>query len=182
MPAQGGRVAPRLAGGGRDRGLDLHPRRRRPHHALCLRAGALAAAQAPDGRHEVERAAPRHGDVGRDRRRGGAGISRRHLGQDAGRRHDHAHDAEARRRSTPSSRPICMPTSCPISPPRWPARSASRRPRTSIPSARFPSMFEPIHGSAFDITGKGIANPDRHVLVGDDDAGTSRREARGRAR
>lgn len=27
------------------------------------------------------------------------------------------------------------------------------------PSRKFPSMFEPIHGSAFDITGKGIANP-----------------------
>ena len=27
------------------------------------------------------------------------------------------------------------------------------------PSRRFPSMFEPIHGAAFDITGKGIANP-----------------------
>jgi len=27
------------------------------------------------------------------------------------------------------------------------------------PSGQFPSMFEPIHGSAFDITGKGIANP-----------------------
>jgi tartrate dehydrogenase/decarboxylase/D-malate dehydrogenase len=27
------------------------------------------------------------------------------------------------------------------------------------PERRFPSMFEPIHGSAFDITGKGIANP-----------------------
>ena len=27
------------------------------------------------------------------------------------------------------------------------------------PQKRFPSMFEPIHGSAFDITGKGIANP-----------------------
>jgi len=27
------------------------------------------------------------------------------------------------------------------------------------PSRRNPSMFEPIHGSAFDITGKGIANP-----------------------
>jgi tartrate dehydrogenase/decarboxylase / D-malate dehydrogenase len=27
------------------------------------------------------------------------------------------------------------------------------------PEHRFPSMFEPIHGSAFDITGKGIANP-----------------------
>ena len=27
------------------------------------------------------------------------------------------------------------------------------------PEGRFPSMFEPIHGSAFDIAGKGIANP-----------------------
>src|SRR5882672_634533 len=27
------------------------------------------------------------------------------------------------------------------------------------PGRTFPSMFEPIHGSAFDITGKGVANP-----------------------
>lgn len=27
------------------------------------------------------------------------------------------------------------------------------------PQRRYPSMFEPIHGSAFDIAGKGIANP-----------------------
>jgi len=27
------------------------------------------------------------------------------------------------------------------------------------PERRFPSMFEPIHGSAFDIAGKGVANP-----------------------
>jgi tartrate dehydrogenase/decarboxylase/D-malate dehydrogenase len=27
------------------------------------------------------------------------------------------------------------------------------------PQSRFPSMFEPIHGSAFDIVGKGVANP-----------------------
>ena len=27
------------------------------------------------------------------------------------------------------------------------------------PERRFPSMFEPVHGSAFDIAGKGIANP-----------------------
>jgi tartrate dehydrogenase/decarboxylase / D-malate dehydrogenase len=27
------------------------------------------------------------------------------------------------------------------------------------PSRKYPSMFEPIHGSAFDIMGKGIANP-----------------------
>ena len=27
------------------------------------------------------------------------------------------------------------------------------------PERKFPSMFEPIHGSAFDIMGKGVANP-----------------------
>jgi isocitrate/isopropylmalate dehydrogenase len=27
------------------------------------------------------------------------------------------------------------------------------------PTRQFPSMFEPVHGSAFDITGKGVANP-----------------------
>jgi isocitrate/isopropylmalate dehydrogenase len=27
------------------------------------------------------------------------------------------------------------------------------------PTRKNPSMFEPIHGSAFDITGKGVANP-----------------------
>jgi len=27
------------------------------------------------------------------------------------------------------------------------------------PERKFPSMFEPIHGSAFDIVGKGVANP-----------------------
>ena len=27
------------------------------------------------------------------------------------------------------------------------------------PERRFPSMFEPIHGAAFDIAGRGIANP-----------------------
>ena len=27
------------------------------------------------------------------------------------------------------------------------------------PERQFPSMFEPIHGSAFDIAGKGVADP-----------------------
>jgi hypothetical protein len=29
----------------------------------------------------------------------------------------------------------------------------------ATPEGKFSSMFEPIHGSAFDITGKGVANP-----------------------
>jgi tartrate dehydrogenase/decarboxylase/D-malate dehydrogenase len=38
-------------------------------------------------------------------------------------------------------------------------RSASRRAATSIRSAKYPSVFEPVHGSAPDIAGQGIANP-----------------------
>ena len=68
----GGRVHQGHARGGRDRRVDDDPRRRDAHHALRVRARAVAAAQAPHRGDEVERAAPRHGDVGRDRRRGRA--------------------------------------------------------------------------------------------------------------
>src|SRR5271165_2959395 len=34
------------------------------------------------------------------------------------------------------------------------------------PERKYPSMFEPIHGSAFDIAGKGIANPIGTLLSG----------------
>ena len=33
------------------------------------------------------------------------------------------------------------------------------------PEGSFPSMFEPVHGAAFDITGKGIANPLGTILA-----------------
>ena len=48
---------------------------------------------------------------------------------------------------------------CPIlgQPAREP--SALRHPATSIRNESFPSLFEPVHGSAPDIAGKGIANP-----------------------
>jgi tartrate dehydrogenase/decarboxylase/D-malate dehydrogenase len=40
-------------------------------------------------------------------------------------------------------------------------------PSTNIdPSREYPSMFEPVHGSAFDITGEGVANPLATVLSG----------------
>ena len=47
------------------------------------------------------------------------------------------------------------------------------------PEKEFPSMFEPVHGSAPDIAGKGIANPYRHLLVGTDDAGVFGRKKSG---
>lgn len=47
------------------------------------------------------------------------------------------------------------------------------------PTRRFPSLFEPVHGSAFDISGKGIANPIGAIWsasemlkwIGEEDAG-----------
>jgi isocitrate/isopropylmalate dehydrogenase len=52
---------------GRDRRLRHDARRRAAHHALRLPPGAVPPEQAADRRHQVQRAAPRHGDVGRDR-------------------------------------------------------------------------------------------------------------------
>jgi len=49
------------------------------------------------------------------------------------------------------------------------------------PERRSPSMFEPIHGSAFDIAGKGIANPVATFWTGAMNAGASRRGRRRRA-
>jgi isocitrate/isopropylmalate dehydrogenase len=48
------------------------------------------------------------------------------------------------------------------------------------PSRRSPSMFEPIHGSAFDIAGKGVANPARDLLDRLHDAGAPRAKPRRR--
>src|SRR4029450_5045235 len=42
---------------------------------------------------------------------------------------------------------------------RRPRPPAIPRPPNLTRKRKFPSMWEPIHGSAFDITGKGIANP-----------------------
>ena len=104
------------------------------------------------------------------------------LGQDAGRCHDHAHDAAARRPSTRSSPPICTPTSCPIWPRRSRARLASRRPRTSIPSASFPPCSS--RSTARPSTSPARASP---IPIGTfwtavDDAGTPRREPDGARR
>ena len=41
------------------------------------------------------------------------------------------------------------------------------------PEGEHPSMFEPVHGSAPDIAGQGIANPIGQIWSGVDDAGPS---------
>src|SRR5580698_1181549 len=86
----------RPAAGSRDRCFHHDSRRRRAYLPLRLRARALATAQVTHDCHQIECTAARHGDVGRDRRGDCAGISGRDVRQDAGRRDDHAHDAQAR--------------------------------------------------------------------------------------
>jgi len=61
-----------------------------------------------------------------------------------------------------SSPPTCTPTFCRTLPRRSQVRSHTRRPQPQS-GAGLPSMFEPIHGSAFDIMGK-HRQPGRHVL------------------
>ena len=47
------------------------------------------------------------------------------------------------------------------------------------PERRFPSMFEPVHGSAPDIAGQGIANPIGQIWAARDDARPSGRNRSG---
>ena len=85
---------------------------RAAHPPLRVQAGPVPAAQAPDGRDQEQRAAPCHGDVGRDRGRGREGVPGRDLGQDAGRCDDHADGDEAadarhdRRHEPPCGHPV----------------------------------------------------------------------------
>ena len=154
----GGRVHRGLPRGGRDRCLDVHPRRRDAHHALRLRAGALAAAQAAHRRHQVQRPAPRHGDVGRDRGRGGAqfpDVTWDKMLVDA---------MTMRMTLRPQTLDTIVATNlhADILSDLAAALAGSLgiAPTANLnPERHTPSMFEPIHGSAFDITGKGIANP-----------------------
>ena len=80
------------------------------------------------------------------------------MGQNAGRCDDHADDHEA---ADPGhdrgNQPSCGHSSDLAA---ALAGSLGIAPTANLnPERNAPSMFEPIHGSAFDITGKGIANP-----------------------
>ena len=66
--------------------------------------------------------------------------------------------------STSSSPTTCSATSSPTSPPRCAAASGWRPAATSMRRAINPSMFEPVHGSAPDIAGQGIADPTAAIM------------------
>ena len=74
--------------------------------------------------------------------------------------------AAARNGSTSSSAPTCSATSCPTSV-RPCCGTIGIAPSANInPERDYPSLFEPVHGSAPDIAGKGIANPIGQIWSG----------------
>ncbi len=151
--------APGPSDRGRDRCVDDDPRRRRAHHALRLQAGAVAPAQAADRRHQVQRPAPRDGDVGRDRR-----CKLRRKFPDVTWDKELVDAATARMVNRPATLDTIVATNlhADILSDLAAALAGSLgiAPTGNIdPERRYPSMFEPIHGSAFDIMGKGLANP-----------------------
>ena len=110
-------------------------------------------------RHQVERHRHHHAVLGRALRRDGQELSRCAHRPVPHRHPVRAFRAASRTGSTWWSAPTCSATSCPISGRRWPARSASPPAANINPEREFPSMFEPVHGSAPDIAGKRICNP-----------------------
>ena len=110
-------------------------------------------------RHQDQRPAVRHGAVGRRVQEGRRRLPRRRDRERAGRRDGRQvrpppRGPLRRRRLEPERRHPLRPRLAPS-----PAASASPPAPTSTPRRRYPSMFEPVHGSAPDIAGQGICNP-----------------------
>ena len=132
----------------------------------AFKLARVTSAQDAGERHEVERAAARDGDVGRSRRWRGQGVPRRRAEEvSRGRalRADGHASAHARRdrRVEPVRRHHHRHRLGDLR-----AAWASRPGGNINPDRTTPSMFEPIHGSAPDIAGKGIANPIAAIWAG----------------
>ncbi len=141
--------------------------------------------EARDLGHQVERHHPHDALLGRALCRGREGLSRHHDRPVPHRHPDRAFRAPSRTGSTSSSARICSATSSPISG-RPCVGSIGIAPSANInPEREYPSMFEPVHGSAPDIAGRGIANPIGQIWSGAmmlDHFGETRGGRGGRAR
>ena len=94
----------------------------------------------------------------------GERVPRRRDRLPARRCRDHPPGHRSRAGSTSSSPTTCSATSSPTWPPRCAAASGWRPAAISMRPGRNPSMFEPVHGSAPDIAGQGIADPTAAIM------------------
>ena len=154
----GGRHVPRHRPRARHPGDRHDPPRRRPDPGLRLRAGAVAAEEAPDLGHQVERHRHHHALLGRAGGGHGEAVSRRAHGQVPHRHPDRAVRDESPTGSTWWWDRTCSATSCPTSARPAPGPSASRRRAASTPSA-LRRRCSSRSTAPPDIAGKGLANP-----------------------
>ena len=146
---------------------DLHAARHRARDSLRVRSRAAAEPQAPpDVGHQVERAGLQHGVLGR----ASSPTSRATIRTSAPSRCSSTRPAwiwsGGRRRfdvmvASNLFGDILTDLSAAITGSLGLAPSANLN-----PAKTFPSMFEPVHGSAPDIAGRGIANPMAAMLSG----------------
>ena len=162
----GGRDVPRHRPRDRHAGDRAHPRRRRPRAEVRLRARPQDAEEASDLGHQVERHRDHHAVLGRARGGDGEELSRHQMEQVPHRHSVGAVRAQARTRFNvvvasnlfgdilSDLGPACTGT-------------IGIAPSGNInPERKFPSVFEPVHGSAPDIAGQGIANPIGQIWSG----------------
>ncbi len=137
----------------------VQPARRGPHPEVRVRTGDDAAEEAPDLGHQVERHHLHHAVLGRTLRADGQVVSRRSAPTSSTSTSCARISCSIRTGSTWWSGRTCSATSCRDLGPAV-AGSIGIAPSANInPERRFPSMFEPVHGSAPDIAGKFICNP-----------------------
>ena len=162
----GGRIVSRHRARSGDAGDRVHPHRRRPRAEIRLRAGAQDAEEASDLGDQVERHRHHHAVLGRARRGDGEELSRHQVGQVP-----HRHSLRAVRAASPTRFNVVVASNLfgDILSDLGPACTGTIgiAPSGNInPERKFPSVFEPVHGSAPDIAGQGIANPIGQIWSG----------------
>ena len=144
----------------------MTPHRRRPRAEIRLRARPLDAEEAPHLGHQVERHRHHHAVLGRAREGNGEGLSRREVEPVPHRHPDRAHFV-----MNPDWFDVVVASNLfgDILSDLGPACTGTIgiAPSGNInPERKFPSVFEPVHGSAPDIYGQGIANPIGQIWSG----------------
>ena len=115
---------------------------------------------------EVERHHPQHAVLGRALRRHGRGLPRTSRPPSTTSTSSPPTSSSIPTGSTSWWPRTSSATSCPTSGPAI-AGSIGIAPGGNInPEKEYPSMFEPVHGSAPDIAGKGVANPIAQIWTG----------------
>ena len=140
--------------------VGVHAPRHRARAALCVRAGRGSRPRRhADGRDQEQRHRDQHAVVGCARRRDGGTAIRTCAGTSSTSTSCARASCCSRSASTWSSPPTCSATSCPTSGPACTGTIGLAPSANLNPERRFPSLFEPVHGSAPDIAGRNIANP-----------------------